>query len=77
MPYAVQVAALSDIDNAREIVLRLGASGLPAYLIEPPAGDSLYRVRVGTYPTRAAALKVAADLGGSLGVKVWVMREKP
>lgn len=76
MLYAVQVAALSDIDNAREFVIRLTVAGLPAYLVEPAPGESLYRVRVGTYRTRDAARKAAGDLERLMGVKLWVMRDR-
>lgn len=73
--YAIQVAALADLDNAREIVVRLTGSGLPAYLIEPGAGESVYRVRVGPYGTRDAARETATTLEALLGLKLWVARE--
>lgn len=75
--YAIQLAALADLDRARELVIRLSVSGLPAYLVEPGAGDALHRVRVGPYRTRTEAEEAAADLGRLLGLKLWVMREKP
>ena len=74
--FAVQIAALSDLDNARAMVLSLSASGWPAYLVEPADGDSLYRVRVGTYDTRADAQKMAVDLERVLGMKLWLIRER-
>lgn len=75
--YAIQVAALTDVDNAREIVIRLSVSGLPAYLVEPGVGDSLYRVRVGPYRTIESAQETATKLESLLGFKLWVTRERP
>ncbi len=76
LSYAIQVAALSDLDSARDLVLRLSASGLPAYLVEPGEGDTLYRVRVGGYDTRADAQSTASDLERRLGQKLWLVREQ-
>ncbi len=76
LAYAIQIAALAQLDSARDIVIRLSASGLPAYMVEPGEGDTLYRVRVGPYSTRAQAEKVAADLEQLLGLKLWVMRDR-
>ena len=65
------------MDNAREIVIRLSVSGLPAYLVEPGVGDSLYRVRVGPYRTIESAQETATKLESLLGFKLWVTRERP
>jgi cell division septation protein DedD len=77
LPFAVQVAALSDPIRARAIVRQLTSLGYPAYLIAPAAGDpdGPYRVRVGGYRTRAAAAAAAARLEQALREKLWVIRE--
>jgi cell division septation protein DedD len=76
--FAIQIAALNDPIRAREIVNRLKATGMPAYLVNPPSTDpdSPYRVRIGPYPTRGAAEKTAAVLEKSRGEKLWVTKEK-
>jgi len=76
--FAIQIAALSDPVRARGMVKVLKATGLPAYVMTPPAGepDGPYRVRVGPYPTRAAAQKTATALEKRRGEKLWVTREE-
>ena len=75
--FAIQIAALNDAVRARSLVGHLKASGLPAYLVEPPATDpdAPYRVRVGPYPSREEAQKVAAKLEAQRGERLWVVRE--
>jgi cell division septation protein DedD len=75
--FAIQIAALSDPVRARAMVRQLTGTGLPAYLVSPPAADpdAPYRVRVGPYASRAAARKTAAALEGTRGKKVWVTKE--
>jgi cell division septation protein DedD len=75
--YAIQIAALSDPLRARDLLRSLKASGLPAYLVSPLAGDpdALFRVRVGPYRTRAAALRANAALEKSRGEKLWVIKD--
>jgi cell division septation protein DedD len=74
--FAVQVAALLDPVRARDIVSQLTAVGYPAYLVEPAADapDGPYRVRIGGYPTRAAAASAVAPLERARGEKLWVIR---
>jgi cell division septation protein DedD len=71
------VAALLDPVRAREIVRDLTRRGYNAYLLEPPVTDpdGPYRVRVGQYPTRAAATAVVTRLERARGEKLWVIRE--
>lgn len=75
--FAIQIAALNDAVRARSLVRHLKASGLAAYLVEPPATDPAapYRVRVGPYPSREEAQKVAARLEAQRGERLWVVRE--
>jgi cell division septation protein DedD len=75
--YAIQIAALSDPVRARDLVRRLRNSGLPAYLVLPPAAEpsALFRIRVGPYRTRAAALRANAALEKVRGEKLWVIQE--
>lgn len=56
------------------MVIDLSRKGFAAYLIEPGNGDAFYRVRVGPFPTRAAATDAAGELGKVLGMKLWVTR---
>jgi cell division septation protein DedD len=75
--FAIQIAALSDPVRARDVVKALKATGMPAYLVTPSAGepDGPYRVRIGPYLTRAAAQKTATALEKSRGEKLWVTKE--
>jgi cell division septation protein DedD len=76
--FAIQVAALNDPLRAKDIAGELMATGLPAYLVIPPASDpdAPYKVRVGPYATRDAAEKTAGILEKRRGEKLWVMRER-
>ena len=76
--FTIQIAALNDPSRAKEAVEKLKATGMPAYLVNPPAGDpdAPYRVRVGLYDSREEAQKVAATLEAHRGEKLWVTREK-
>lgn len=54
--WTVQVGSFATQDKARQIVGKLKEHGYPAYLGKVTvAGKTLYRVRVGAAPTRAAA----------------------
>jgi cell division septation protein DedD len=75
--YAVQIAALGDPERARAVVRTLASAGYAAYVLEPAADDRvpLYRIRVGGYRTRAAAVAAAARLERLRREKVWVVPE--
>jgi hypothetical protein len=75
--FTVQIAALSDPLRAKDAVQRLRESGMPAYLVSPPASapDAPYRVRVGPYESREEAQKTAQSLEAQRHEKVWVTRE--
>jgi cell division septation protein DedD len=61
--FAVQVAASSSLEDAAKIVKTLKSRGFPAFFAPPDkAGDGLYRVQVGPYPTREAAEQVKPRL---------------
>ena len=51
------------------VVAQLKSVGFDAYLVEPGADDKLYRVRVGTFETRANVFK--AMQGHILGKAVY------
>jgi DedD protein len=53
--YLLQVVALKDRAAADVIVKRLTTKGYQAYLLDPTAGSSLFRVRVGPFKTRPEA----------------------
>jgi hypothetical protein len=74
--FTIQVAALTAADAARDVAADLKRDGFDAYIVEPGANaDGLYRVRVGTYLTRAAAQRVVTRLESQLGLKLWVTRK--
>jgi hypothetical protein len=57
----------------------LQASGLTAYLVEPPASDpdAPFRVRVGPFDTSTNARAAAQTLEKQRKEKLWVIRERP
>lgn len=57
--YTLQIAAYTSKSDAAALVKRLKARGFDARVVD---GTKLYRVRVGHYPTRAAAGAEQADL---------------
>jgi cell division septation protein DedD len=76
--FAIQIAALRDAARASKMVQELTASGYAAYLVPPAetASDGLIRVRVGGYPTRAAALRALSTLEKRRGEKFWLVTER-
>ena len=74
--FTIQVAALTAADSAREVAADLKRDGFDVYIVEPAANDDgLYRIRVGTFGSRAAAQRTVARLESQLGVKLWVTRK--
>ena len=57
--------------RARTLVAGLKDDGFDAYLVEPPATNAPYRVRVGRFASRDAALRAAPQLEARVGAKVW------
>jgi cell division septation protein DedD len=73
--YAIQVAAFSGRDEAETIVKRLAAKGYAVYLVTPQTGQPpMFRVRVGKFPQRADAERVAARLEREEQFKPWITR---
>jgi len=73
--FAVQIAALGVRSDADAIAKRLSSKGYAAYVLSPAGGTpSVYRVRVGKFPTRREAESVAARLQREEQFKPWVTR---
>lgn len=64
--FTIQVAESSSAKHARAMVDELKSAGHEAY-VEPAAGNSSYRVRVGHYATLADATRSARTLEKALG----------
>ncbi len=66
--YSIQVAAARTEADAQKVIMHLKATGFSAYVVSPRAGgagDGLYRVEVGPYPTRGEAERVRDKLARS------------
>ena len=73
--FAVQIAALNVRSEADAIAKRLSSKGYTAYVMSPANGTpSVYRVRVGKFPTRREAESIAAKLQKEEQFKPWVTR---
>jgi cell division protein FtsN len=73
--FAVQIAALNVRSEADAIARRLSSKGYAAYVLSPVGGTpSVYRVRVGKFPTRREAETIAARLQKEEQLKPWVTR---
>jgi DedD protein len=73
--FAVQIAALNVRSEADAIAKRLSSKGYAAYVLSPATGTpSVYRVRVGKFPTRREAESIAARLQKEEQFKPWVTR---
>jgi len=72
---AVQIAALNVRDEADAIAKRLSSKGYAAYVLAPATGTpTIYRVRVGKFPSRREAESVAAKLKKEEQLNPWVTR---
>jgi cell division septation protein DedD len=61
--------------EADAIARRLSSKGYAAYVLSPATGaPSVYRVRVGKFPTRREAETIAAKLQTEEQFKPWVTR---
>jgi hypothetical protein len=68
--FTVQVIAVSDQDNAVDISRGLLRDGFPAYVVRSTGGQGdVYRVRVGAFANRAAAVRYAAAMPGIGGTR--------
>jgi DedD protein len=73
--YAVQIAALNVRDEAEAIAKRLSSKGYAAYVLAPASGGpSIYRVRIGKFPSRREAESIAAKLKKEEQLNPWVTR---
>lgn len=73
--YSVQIAALNVRSDAEAIAKRLSSKGYAAYVLSPANGTpSVYRVRIGKFPTRREAESIAARLQKEEQFKPWVTR---
>jgi DedD protein len=73
--FAVQIAALNVRSEADAIAKRLSSKGYAAYVLAPADGTpSVYRVRIGKFPTRREAETIAARLQKEEQFKPWVTR---
>lgn len=74
IPYTVQVITASDQSTALSLQTELRLEGFPAYVVRASTGQGdLYRVRVGAFANRDAALSYAGrmpPLGGSQPVPI-------
>jgi DedD protein len=68
--WSVQVSAFRSRPLADELRVRLAARGFDAYILTSVTEDGRprYRVRVGAYPTRSDAERVAAELRSERGL---------
>jgi cell division septation protein DedD len=73
--FAIQVGAFKQRRRALALLRTLTTSGFAAHLVGPPESDpsAPYRVRVGSYATRADADQDIAALEKKLGQKVWLV----
>ena len=73
--FAVQIAALNVRSEAEAIAKRLNSKGYAAYVLSPASGTpTVFRVRVGKFPTRREAETVASKLQKEEQFKPWVTR---
>ncbi|MBI4242110.1 MAG: SPOR domain-containing protein [Candidatus Rokubacteria bacterium] len=75
LSWTVQVAAYRSVDSATALQSSLAASGYDAYVV-PSAGEEgtvRYRVRVGSYPSRTEAAKIAERLRSERALAAFVV----
>jgi cell division septation protein DedD len=73
--FAVQIAALNVRGDAEAIAKRMSSKGYAAYVMSPPAGaPTVFRVRIGKFPTRREAENIASKLQKEEQFKPWVTR---
>ena len=74
--YAIQVTTLRESAAAETMAQGLIEKGYPAFVVPPAPGApvSVFRVRVGTYPDRAAAEQVLRRLEGEESFRPWITR---
>jgi hypothetical protein len=72
--FTIQVAAEKKIDVTTQIVNRLIEAGYDAYYQEHTTASNqiLYRIRIGKFATRDAALQVADKITSDQGLPTWI-----
>jgi len=72
--YAIQVKSFADLEEAGDLARRLKEAGYPAFVVSTTLPDKgeLHRVRIGEYPSRAAAAAAATDLEEKTGLTSFV-----
>lgn len=75
-PFTVQIAAVRRRAEAQSIVDRLTRRGFPAYVFAPPGADRTggFRVRVGSFKSRAEAEAMASRLQKEEQYQPWITR---
>jgi cell division septation protein DedD len=73
----VQVAALLNPVRARALLGELAAAGYAAYVVQPGADDpdGPYRIRVGGFASREAAVAAAVRIGRLRRERLYVVRD--
>jgi cell division septation protein DedD len=76
--FTIQVAAFRNRSRGVRLVNILKKEGFAAYLVEPTASDPIapYKVRVGTYESRADAERNREVLEKRRGEKLWIVAVK-
>ena len=72
--YAAQVAAVQNALAADELMRQLHAAGYDPHVVR--GADGLFKVRVGRFPERSAAQRLANDLRQRLGGSPFVVEEQ-
>jgi hypothetical protein len=76
--FTVQVASTSKRDEAERLVALLAGRDIAAYWTEASVGGkTVYRVRVGSFPTREAAKQLGEELPAEFGLEYWIAPEEP
>lgn len=75
--YAVQVGALNKWEQAAAMVDRLKSMGYGAYLNEKSqGGTTIYRVRIGPYPSQEEAAENLPELRAKITDDAWIVKEE-
>ena len=72
--FSVQVAAVGTAAAADDVMRSLRQAGYESHVVRAP--DGLFKVRVGRYPGRAQAQRIAAELKSRLGGSPFVVEEQ-
>ncbi len=73
--YTIQVTSAKTLQQAEKVVLELIKAGYDAYIQKAyfkETDEVWFRVRVGSYEKRKAALEVSAKISSTLGYQIWI-----